>query len=102
MSAEGVADLGEVGRLVADEKDGGDRFGGLGLDAEGHAGDERVVRTAMAPGERGPVLHRGDVGLGCMPQREAGQIALQRGDLFEALEEAQREGAWFVLLVLRP
>lgn len=38
LAAEGVADLGEVGGRVADEKDGGDRVGGLGLDVEGHAG----------------------------------------------------------------
>lgn len=61
LAAEGVADLGEVRGLVADVKDGGDRVGGLGLDVEGHAGGEGVGGAAMAPGERGPVLHRGRV-----------------------------------------
>jgi hypothetical protein len=45
-AAEGVADLGEVGGLVADVKDGGDRVGALGLDVEGHAGGEGVVGAA--------------------------------------------------------
>lgn len=40
LAAEGVADLGEVGGLVAAAKDGGDRVGGLGLDVEGHAGGD--------------------------------------------------------------
>ncbi len=44
MAAEGVADFGEVGGLVADVKGGGDRVGGLGLDVEGHAG---VFATAL-------------------------------------------------------
>ena len=49
LAAEGVADFGEVGGLVADVKDGGDRVGGLGLDVEGHASGEGVVGAAMAP-----------------------------------------------------
>lgn len=84
-----MADLGEVGGRVAHVKDGGDRVGGLGLDVEGHASGGHVVGAAMAPGECGPVLHQGGVGLGSMPQREDGQIALQRGDLLRALAEVK-------------
>ena len=96
MAAAGAADLGEVGGLVADEKDGGGRVGGLGLDVAGHAGGEHIDGAAMAPGERGPFLHRSSVSLGSMPQCESGQIPLQCGEGGRSL--GSREGIRWVSL----
>jgi hypothetical protein len=48
-----------------------------------------VIGAPVAPGEAGPVLHRGGVRFGSMPQRELRQIPLQGRDLIRSLAEVK-------------
>lgn len=72
-----MADLPEIRRLVADGERGRDRVVRGGVDVDRHPRRQRVIGAPVAPGEAGPVLHRGSVSFGSMPQRELRQIPLQ-------------------------
>ena len=62
--------LGEVRGLMADPERGRDRVRRGGVDVDRHPRRQRVIGAAMAPRKAGPVLHRGRVRFGSMPQRE--------------------------------
>ena len=62
--------LGEVRGLMADPERGRDRVRRGGVDVDRHPRRQRVIGAPVAPGEAGPVLHRGRVRFGSIPRRE--------------------------------
>ena len=88
-AAEGVADLPEIRRLVADGERGRDRVVRGGVDVDRHPRRQRVIGAPVAPEDAGPVLHRGCVGLRGMPQHERRQIPLQGRHLLRSLAEVE-------------
>lgn len=88
-AAEGVADLPEIRRLVADGERGRDRVVRGGVEVDRHPRRQRVIGAPVAPDDAGPILHRGCVRFGSMPQREFRQIPLQGRQLLRSLTEVE-------------
>lgn len=74
---------------MADPERGRDRVRRGGVDVDRHPRRDSVIGAPVAPEKAVPVLHRGRVGFGSMPQRELRQIPLQRRHLLRSLAEVQ-------------